>query len=97
MARIIVSALLILVAGAFSHSRAADVAKVSDSDVTITLTDEKCALSSVSNLPYRAYWDESGKHYEGCFAVRKIFVLLYFDDKSVVVLPAHAFEPLKEV
>ena len=96
MARIVIATLLLIIAGAFTHARAADVAKLSNSGITVTLTDEKCGLSAVSNLPYRAKWDEGNKHYEGCFGVQKIFVLLYFDDKTVVVLPAHMFSQVKE-
>lgn len=96
MARIVIAAVLLIIAGAFTHARGAEVAKLTNQGITITLTDEKCTLSAVSNLPYRAKWDEQGKHYEGCFGVLKIFVILYFDDKSVVVLPAGMFKLLKE-
>ena len=95
--KVVISALLLIIAGALNHARSAEIARANDGDITIALTDEKCALNAVSNLPGRATWDEKGKHYEGCFGVQKIFVILYFDDKSVVVLPAHAFRLLKEV
>jgi hypothetical protein len=36
-----------------------------DGNITITITDDKCALSAVS-MPFRATWKEGSKHYEGC-------------------------------
>lgn len=61
--------------------------------VTVTLTDERCAMAAVANLPGRATWSEGGKIFEGCWGLMPEtgIVLAYFDDKSVVAIPAAAF------
>lgn len=73
------------------------VAKVQQDGITITLTDEPCKLPVVSNLPYRLTWEEGGKKFEGCFTVQQGIVVAYFSgDKTVVILPGHAFAPVTE-
>jgi hypothetical protein len=69
----------------------APVAIANNEGVTITLTDEPCALAAVSNLKYRAIWSEPGTRFDGCFGVSGPVVILYFDDRTVVVLPVRAF------
>lgn len=60
----------------------------------VVLTNEPCAMKdSVTNLPYRATWEEKGKVYEGCFGPRPDFgvVVAYFSDKTAVAIPIQAF------
>ena len=66
--------------------------------ITIALFDEPCALSQVSNLPYRATWTENGKTFAGCFSLRPDVgaVVAYFTDGSVALIPMQAFKPAKE-
>ena len=70
---------------------AAPVAVAGNSEVTVTLTDEDCALGAVKNLPYRATWVEAKGSFEGCYDVRRDIVVIYFEDKQVVVVPLGAF------
>lgn len=65
--------------------------------ITITLTDDTCKLSAVSNMPYRATWREKNKVVEGCFSVvsQVGLVALYFDDKTVVLAAMAAFKPVE--
>jgi hypothetical protein len=62
--------------------------------ITITLTDEPCALDAVSNLKYRATWVEKEKTFEGCWAPHREMgvVIAYFDDKTVALIPVQAFQ-----
>jgi hypothetical protein len=58
-----------------------------EAGVKVVLYTEPCKLSSqVTNLPYRATWEENGKVDEGCFGVddARSLVRLYFADKTVV-------------
>jgi hypothetical protein len=78
---------------ASSAFAAEPVYQVQGGDIKVLLYKEPCALkSSVSNLPYRATWEEKGKKFEGCFGVdaEMGLVITYFSDKSVVVLPLSA-------
>ena len=83
--------LIVLVAVATS-AHAAPMAEASEDGAKITLTDEACKLTAVSNLKHRATWQEKGKTYEGCYGVHPAgLVLAYFADKTVVVLSVQAF------
>lgn len=65
-----------------------------DGPVTITIHDDKCALSAVS-LPYRATWKEGEKFYEGCVGSHPAGVLIfYWDDKSIVIVAQSIFRPV---
>ena len=64
------------------------IAVVSGSGTTITLTDEPCAIEAVSNLPKRATWVDTKGKFEGCWGSQGPVVLAYFEDKSVVAIPA---------
>lgn len=68
------------------------VAVVVNSGVTVTLTDEPCQIEAVKNLQYRATWVERGGSFEGCFTVQSGIVVLYWSDKTVVILPGRAFK-----
>ena len=62
----------------------------------VFLYEEKCALPQVSNLPFRATWDDKGKVYEWCFGPRPDMgvVMAYFSDKTVVAIPIELFKRL---
>ncbi len=61
--------------------------------IDITLTDQPCKLPAVSNLKFEAIWTEKGKSYKGCYGGHPQLpvVVLYFEDKTVVVLPVDLF------
>jgi hypothetical protein len=61
--------------------------------VTITLTDEPCAVKEIANLPYRATWVEKDKTFQWCWGpYRELsIVLAYFDDRTIAVIPVQAF------
>lgn len=83
--------LLILLLFPFSL-KAEPVAVSSNNGITITLFDEGCKSHNVKNLPYRAAWKEGKGSFEGCYGVSSgVVVMLYFEDKTVVVLPVQAF------
>jgi hypothetical protein len=68
--------------------------------VTVTLTDEKCALDAVTNLPYRATWTENGQTFEGCWSISfdEQRVNVYFgNDKTVVSFPPSMFSKVTGV
>lgn len=61
-------------------------------NTVITLHSEACALEAVANLPRRATWLEGGKTIEGCWQNHPFgLVILYFADKTVVLVPTQAF------
>ena len=59
----------------------------------VVLTDEPCTLAAVSNLKFRATWTEKGKTFEGCWGARPDagFVMAYWSDRTVVVMPLQIF------
>ena len=85
--RILLALLLLTCSVAY----AAPVAVAGNSEVTVTLTDENCALSAVKNLPYRATWVEAKGSFEGCYDVRRTVVVIYFEDQQVIIVPLEAF------
>jgi hypothetical protein len=91
--RIAMVAIVCLIGIAYcARSSAASVAIATIDSISITLTDEPCKLKAVSNLPYRAHWREQGRVYEGCFQVNpQGFVVAYFDDRSVALIPVQHF------
>lgn len=64
--------------------------------VKIVVYDEPCKLTEVSNLPYRATWEENGKVTEGCIAPRPDagVAVGYFADKTVALMPLQMFKRL---
>ena len=69
----------------------------SNGQVTVTLYDEPCELKEhVSNLPFKATWQEGGRTFKGCWASHPDMELVaaYFDDLTVAVIP---FGALKRV
>ena len=89
-------ALCLMVAG-IAWTWGAPVAVAEDRGIKITLTDEKCALKAVTNLPFRVTWKEKDKNYEGCFAPNQGLVVMFFDDGSVVVAPTRAFSVVTSI
>lgn len=77
-------------------SLAKAVAVASQGDVTVTLHDTPCSVAAVSNLKLMAQWRDSRGVYQGCWGVQRFgqisFVLLYFDDKTVTIIPVGAFK-----
>lgn len=72
---------------------AAPVAEVAQNGVAVRLFREPCTLAgAVSNLPYRATWEQGGRTFEGCYTVQHgTVVVAYFDDRSVVAIPLSLF------
>jgi hypothetical protein len=72
----------------------APIYEAKDETLLIVLTDEPCNLPEVSNLKHRATWTEKGKTFQGCYAIHPAvpFVLAYFEDKTVVLVPAEVFQ-----
>ena len=76
-----------------SRVEAVPVAEASADGAKIVLTDEDCKLDAISNLKKRATWSEKGRVYEGCYGIHPDgFVLAYFADKTVVVIPVYLFK-----
>jgi len=75
---------------------AAPIAVANAPGITVTLFDEKCKLPAIKNLPLRATWTQSGKTIEGCFGgfSEAGAIGLYFEDKTIAVVPAAAIKPL---
>jgi hypothetical protein len=62
--------------------------------IRVVLTNDKCALSEVSNLPYRATWEEKGQTFEGCWSPsfdRQRVNAFFVSDRSVVSFPPQMF------
>ena len=73
-----------------AHAKPTHIAQ--DGPVTVTIHDDKCALSAVV-MPYRATWKEGDKTYEGCVGAHPAGLLIfYFSDKSIVLLAPQAFQ-----
>jgi hypothetical protein len=65
----------------------------------VVLFDDKCAVSAVTNLPYKATWEEKGKVYQGCWGARPEagIVMFYFDDRSVGIIPIQELTAIRGV
>jgi hypothetical protein len=62
--------------------------------IRLVLTNEKCTLGEVTNLPYRATWTEKGQTFEGCWSVafdRQRVNAYFVSDRSVVSFPPQMF------
>jgi hypothetical protein len=74
---------------------AVPVAEAGYNQARIVLTDEKCKVKEITNLPRRAIWTERGKTFEGCFELHQWgFVVAYFDDATVAIIPLDMFKPI---
>ena len=93
--RMILAALFLLA----SYASAEPIAQGGNSKITITLYDEPCQLKDqITNLQYRATWEEGGKKFKGCFAINEMgIVIVYFEDKTVIATPAQAFHKVREL
>lgn len=67
--------------------------------ITITLHNDPCERSEVTNLPMKATWQEKGKTFQGCWGAHPQYglVMLYWEDKTVVILPGDMFAPVTGV
>ena len=67
--------------------------------IRIVLTDDKCEMSEVSNLPYKVTWTEKGVTTNGCWGVAfdRQRVNLFFADRTVVSFPPQAFQKVQGV
>lgn len=76
-----------------SEVRAEPIFRSAAGNVIVTLFDEKCQLSEISNLPRRAVWNENGKDVEGCWGLSQVTgaVIFYFSDKTVFDMPRQVF------
>ena len=86
-------AVLLLIATVWPiRAFAAPMAVTTQGEAKITVFDEPCKLKSVSNLKMRAIWVEKGKTFEGCWGIHGSgFVVSYFDDGSIALIPAQDF------
>ena len=80
---------LIVLVGLATNAYAEARFQVVADGAKVVLFDDKCAVSAVANLPYKATWEEKGKVYQGCWGARPDagVVMFYFDDKSVGIIP----------
>jgi hypothetical protein len=80
---------LIVLVGLATNAHAGPRFQVVADGAKVVLHDDKCAVSAVANLPYKATWDEKGKVFQGCWGARPEagIVMFYFDDKSVGIIP----------
>ena len=88
--RLLIALLLISFAGGLH----AAVVAVGESDgVKISLTNEPCKLEVVSNLPFRATWEEKGVRYSGCWGASPLKVVMTYwqEDRSIAVIPIEFF------
>ena len=72
----------------------------------VTLTDEPCGLTAVTNAPKRVTWLEpGGKVVEGCYGLYKLqlatgyvnIIIGYFDDLTLQVIPLAAFRMVRAI
>ena len=88
--------LLVLAAGLIAPAQAEVIARATQGGLVVSLTDEKCTLAAVTNLPFRATWLEKGELTEGCYAVAEgAQVVAYFADKTVALMPGRDFRPMR--
>lgn len=86
--------LLLLAATWPTKAYAEPVMSVTDGGITVQLWTDRCSLSEIQNLPYKATWHENGKVFQGCWGPRPDagVVIFYFEDKTVGIAPIQAFE-----
>ena len=70
--------------------------QMSGEGIRVTLYDDPCKVEGVSNLPFRATWEEGGKTFDGCWSPSfdRERVNAFFTDKSVVSFPPAMFKRL---
>jgi hypothetical protein len=91
---LIATLIAIALAGAMRRAYAEPLFSASAEGAVITLTNEPCALKAIGNLPFKATWVEKDKTFEGCWGARPDagYVLAYFDDRTVALIPIQAFK-----
>lgn len=85
---------LIFFLGFVLPARADPVGAASGDGLTVTLYDEPCRLDGVTNLPFRATWQEAGEPaQEGCWAANRKMrtVATYWSDRTVIVISVDLF------
>lgn len=84
----------LVLAFSFQPALSETIAIAQSHGVTLSLTDEPCALDGVSNLKLRAVWQEAKGSFEGCWGsqLEGNLVVLYFSDKSVMGVPGPVFK-----
>lgn len=83
--------LFLLMLGAVGYAFAEPAYEAENEGVKVMAHSGKCVLKEITNLPHKATWTEKGKVTEGCFGIQRGLVILYFADKTVVVIPASMF------
>ena len=66
----------------------------------IVLHSDKCELAEVSNLPFKATWEEKGVTFTGCWAPNPdvgIVVGYFKEDRSVAIIPIQVFKKVTGV
>lgn len=93
--------LVVLLTAVSTIAQAAPVAQATGpGGEVITITDEPCKLTHlVSGLGNRATWKDGGKTYEGCAGAHPagVIVLYFREDKSIALVPARLFQPLRSM
>lgn len=80
----------------FAHAEA--IASAESNGVKITLFKDDCTLKEISNLRFHAEWAEHGKVTQGCWSLHPVgLVLMYFADKTMMILPAQEFEVVSTI
>jgi len=78
-------------------ANAAPIAVSQSGRITVTLTDEPCALDAITNLPARLIWEENRRSIEGCYTVAKPLIIAYFADRTVILMFANAFTRVQAI
>jgi len=92
-ALIVLAVVLLLMAAA----QAGPIAVGREGGITVTLTDEPCAVTAIANLPGRITWEEHGRIVEGCYTVTGPMIVAYFADRTVVLMPAQLFTKVRAI
>ena len=89
-------ACLVLLVGLATNAYADPRYQVVADGARVVLHDDKCAVSAVTNLPYKATREEKGQVFQGCWGARPDagIVMFYFDDKTVGIIPMQELTPV---
>lgn len=92
--KILMLALLLTASAAFAEP----FAQVEGDGVRIVLYIEPCALPAITNLPHRVEWTAKGKTFAGCWGLNALsLIVMFFDDRTAVTIPASMFSLVQEV
>lgn len=68
------------------------LAQVESNGVRIVLYTAPCALPAIANMPHRAEWTAKGKTFAGCWTLNSFnLIVMYFDDRTTIAIPAQHF------